>query len=282
MLNKILDKYYGSGIGNNIIIKKTYKMIKRYFLKDKIVVFNYKYKNENISFKMKVNPKYSNVDEIIYFEKEYATKIKKLLLKNLKEKDLFIDIGANIGAISLLASKIVKKVYSFEPVPFTYKRLLEQIKLNNSKNIIVVKKGLGSKKEKIPFYVNKYDQGLSSVMPKKNYKKMFLEITTLDDFFKNKIEKINFIKIDVEGYEFETLKGMKKTIEKNHPKIILEYSPIFYKKIYGKKWYDIIKKQLDFLKKQKYSFYLIKEDSVEKITSEDFFKNTIQEDIFIK
>ncbi len=55
-----------------------------------------------------------------------------------------------------------------------------------------------------------------------------IEIIKLDDFLGHEA-KISFIKIDVEGYEYFVLKGLKYILKKHHPKLLLEYSPMFYR-----------------------------------------------------
>ena len=60
-------------------------------------------------------------------------------LKNFSSRDsIFIDIGANIGVVSLIISKYVERVYSFEPVLSSYKNLCENIELNKARNIILL------------------------------------------------------------------------------------------------------------------------------------------------
>jgi hypothetical protein len=57
-----------------------------------------------------------------------------------------------------------------------------------------------------------------------------VETKVFDSFWQSR-EKIDFIKMDVEGYEYYALLGMKKSIEQYHPTMIIEFSPLFYKKM---------------------------------------------------
>jgi len=74
---------------------------------------------------------------------------------------------------------------------------------------------------------------------------------------------------------------MVKTIEKFRPNIILEYSPMFYKKLYGDNWTLEIENLLKFLNEQNYELFFIEPDKINKITQkEELFKIKKQKDIF--
>ncbi len=150
-------------------------------------------------------------------------------IPNSKNNNTFIDIGGNIGFYSFLANKNnFREIHTFEANPDTFKTLNKNIVLNNlTKKIISNNIALGSKKTELIFAKNKTHTGVSRVIQdKKNYKKkeneelISIKQITFDEYStknKIKIEDINFIKIDVEGFEYEVLKGMKKTLKKLKP-----------------------------------------------------------------
>ena len=161
-----------------------------------------------------------NLDGI--YEKDYL-----LTLTNwLKEihNDIFngvaIDVGANIGNHSVFFSKFFKKVYSFEPNPKTFKLLEINSKLSN--NIYVKKIGLSNKEVISNLLENKSNIGGSKLTNEKSEKTITIKLTTLDQEINSIKEKINLLKIDVEGHEFEVIQGSKDTIKRFRPIIVFE------------------------------------------------------------
>lgn len=162
--------------------------------------------------------------EDLSYEKKVTTIIKNLLKKN----DIFIDVGANSGYYSLLASYIVSKhgkVLAFEPIKDTYIRLLKNRNINKFTNIHAYNIALGNYNGKIKINISRYSDGQNSIGKiKDSYKQITVNIKKLDTIIKNlKIKNIKLMKIDAEGYELEVLKGSSKLL-KNNPKIIFEYN----------------------------------------------------------
>jgi FkbM family methyltransferase len=185
----------------------------------------------SLSNEVKINLyKDSILSRLIYdgFEKEetdYVTSI-------LKEGDIFIDIGTNIGLFSLIASKIVGdegKVLSFEPAPLTFSRLNENVKLNNFKNIDTRNIGLSDKKGELTFYVsnNGYD-AWNSFAPSQDNKlesSILVPVSTLDAELKDLDKsKIKLMKIDVEGWEKFVLFGGKDFLVNYNPVVMIEFT----------------------------------------------------------
>ncbi len=151
-------------------------------------------------------------------------------VKYLDKDSVVLDIGANIGNHTLYWSKIlkVKKVYAFEPVTNTYEILKKNIELNSitSNNVSINNIGLGDEKIRASIVDKNYYFGLTNIggTSIKQDNDGDFNVTTLDDFMKEnfKDDKIDLIKIDVEGYEYKVLVGAKETLKKYSPVIILE------------------------------------------------------------
>jgi FkbM family methyltransferase len=147
----------------------------------------------------------------------------------LREGDVFFDIGSNIGLFSLHASVIVGKngrVIAFEPAPDTYKKLIQNIKLNSIKNILPLNIGLSDKTDFLKLNVsnNGYDAWNSFALLSNNYynQKELVEVSTLDFFIqKNDISKINLIKLDVEGWELFVIRGGENYIKEAEDLVLL-------------------------------------------------------------
>lgn len=154
-------------------------------------------------------------------------------IKNkLKEGDIFIDIGANIGLFSIIASEVVGpkgKVISFEPSPITFKRLKENCELNNINNIDIRNIGLSDKDGKLDFYISDsgYDAWNSFAKSHDNklQKKIQVPVSTLDQELKMiETKNVALIKIDVEGWEKFVLLGGLKFLEENSPTLLVEFT----------------------------------------------------------
>lgn len=185
----------------------------------------------NLNNKVKINLyKDSVLSRLIYdgFEKEetdYLTKI-------LKKGDVFVDIGANIGLFSLIASKIVGDeglILSFEPAPLTFSRLKENITLNNFKNVDIRNIGLSNSKGELTFYVsnNGYDawNSFAPSQDKKLESSIQVPVSTLDIELKEIDKtKIKLVKIDVEGWEKFVLYGGKDFLENYSPIVMVEFT----------------------------------------------------------
>lgn len=151
--------------------------------------------------------------------------------KHLKPGDVFVDIGANIGCYTLLASKIVGKqgkVFAFEPIESVFLRLQYNIKLNNQTNIVLEKKAIFENSGTLKLYLASSDnKGRSSILEQdsENGNVENVDAVSIDDYLANHIiDQLNLIKIDIEGAELYALKGMKNTIRKFRPIILAEVS----------------------------------------------------------
>ena len=170
-----------------------------------------------------------------------------LFCKIVKEGDVVVDLGANIGYFTLLAAKLVGKkgkVYAFEPEPRNYQYLIRNIQLNGYDNVVALQKAVADKPGKIKLFICPYDTGHHTIQKYDGIqayrpdfvdeKKEFVEVdqVCLDDFFKNITTKINVIKMDVEGAEMLALAGMEQLIRENKNLIMLiEFFPLLIKEM---------------------------------------------------
>lgn len=133
------------------------------------------------------------------------------LLHALRPDEIFVDVGANIGAFTILASKVVKaKSISFEPLPDTVDRLKDQIQINRINNVVSVRnKGVGDKTGAL-FFTNNNDT-INKVSLAGNVENTTkVEVTTLDEELDNNAKY--FFKIDVEGFEYNVIQGGKNIL----------------------------------------------------------------------
>jgi len=161
----------------------------------------------------------------------YGFGIKKLLIDFLKHGDVFVDVGANIGYLSLIGSSVVGDdglVIAFEPDPRAILSFTDNIGLNKAKNIIVFENVCSDREGKISFKLASH-LGWSTAAENTPSLDILSQIEakqcTLDSVFDRDIFKgktIRLIKIDTEGYEPYVLEGAKAIIEENETAFIIE------------------------------------------------------------
>ena len=147
-----------------------------------------------------------------------------------KEGDIVVDIGAHIGLYTIISSKRVGtkgKVVAIEAHPGNFEILNRNIKLNQLTNIIPLNYAAYSKETKIKLYVPDEESGYTiyhTLMERTGKKFVEVNANTLDYLLQlNQIrqEEVNWIKIDVEGAEFEVLKGATNVLSKSKDIAIL-------------------------------------------------------------
>ena len=163
------------------------------------------------------------------FYEKYETELFKRLVK---KGMVVVDIGANVGYYTLLVAHLVGdegKVFAFEPDPNNYSLLCKNIEVNGYRNVIPVRKAVFNKSGKTSLFLDKNNLGGHSLSEANVHKSasITVEVTSLDDYFKNTDCKIDVIKMDVQGSEMGVLEGMTNTINRNdNLKIITEFWPM--------------------------------------------------------
>lgn len=181
---------------------------------------------------------YSEADDHIaneiFYHRGYEHSEFQLLKKLLERGKHFIDIGANTGIFSIWAAKANPKlkVISFEPHPSNHKRLKTNISLNRLTNMEPVQKALGEKSGEIEFTIpadfsisatSSANQKFTENFYGKSYTNVLVSQTTIDEALSElPLGPKDIIKIDVEYYELEVLKGAQSTLLNKRPLIMIE------------------------------------------------------------
>lgn len=153
----------------------------------------------------------------------------------LKNDMVLADVGANQGEFSLFAASKIKqgKVLAFEPVSSNLDMLKKNIELNNFNQIELYEFGLFNEETVLPVYTSNDEalnsgrhEGLSTLYPDdyRSVQEEIIHLKVFDDLFFQKLERLDFIKIDIEGAELPALRGMIKSIAKFKPQILIEIS----------------------------------------------------------
>ncbi|MBI2270332.1 MAG: FkbM family methyltransferase [Bacteroidetes bacterium] len=151
----------------------------------------------------------------------------EFLKRTVKKGDVVLDIGANIGFYSKILSGLVGasgKVYSFEPDKVNFNYFLKNT--NSLTNIVPVNKAVADQTKTLKLYTSKLLNVDHRTYKVDEYEKeLTIDAVSIDDFV-NDVFKVDFIKMDIQGFELTALKGMVKTISLNPDlKIIMELWP---------------------------------------------------------
>lgn len=129
---------------------------------------------------------------------------------------VFFDVGANVGTYTqILSAKGIRTIYSFEPSKPTFEKLKSNLVGKNG--IFLYNIGFGDKNEVLDFFSHSEAPGLASFLNRKDVYmdlKETASLRTIDSFCsENNIPRIHFLKLDIEGYEFNALKGAQEMVK---------------------------------------------------------------------
>jgi len=172
------------------------------------------------------------IDASIFYLGDYEPWLKKHFKNLIKPGDTVLDVGANIGFHSIYFSTLVGavgRVIAVEPIKQNFKALQHNVLLNKLDNIILVEKALANESKIINVHINNdaINPGAHSLLNEGIANTKVNCITGNDLLKKLGISELDFIKIDVEGFELEVIKGLSDTIKTCRPIIIFEYDKAF-------------------------------------------------------
>jgi len=211
-VNGMLRPFKGKGLSKTKIGK---------FVYEKIFVPNKPNYVEVEGFKLFVHKGKDLLSDSLLITKEYEPVETNVIKGLVKPGDVVIDAGANIGYYTVLMSKIIGnggKVYAFEPDKSCFDLLKKNCRLNRCYNVVLINKALYDKEKEIKFYIDNEDNASNSIFKGKKTIEVKVQATTLDKEIK---EKINFMKMDIEGAELKALTGGVKLLEDCN-KIVME------------------------------------------------------------
>lgn len=171
------------------------------------------------------------VDWHIYFE--FQDPGYNFLFKQVSPSDTVFDIGANIGYVSLRLAKLASqgRVLGFEPSSYNFAKCKQNLHLNNLSNVEVLNMGLGRKPGVLTLVTDTiHNHGMNHIATTTSTggDGETVRVSTLDEIAETqKLTQLNLIKLDVEGYELEILKGGESTLKKFKPKLFIEVDEQF-------------------------------------------------------
>jgi len=200
-----------------------------------------------------------------YEQKEISS-----IVRFLKPGMVVFDIGGNFGLHAMIFAKHVGRaghVYSFEPLKLIYDELTKNIVLNGYEDTVTANNfGLSDKKGREKIYiVPEFGTGATSLRKRWSGANIvqYCDLLPLDSYVKKQqINKLDFIKCDVEGAELLVFKGGIKTIEKHKPVIFFEAIDN-----HTKLFDYTVEEELEFLRSLSYELYVLYGTTVKKATN---------------
>jgi len=197
---------------------KFFKLISSRDYTFEVPFFGFKYKGNLNSY----------VDRRVFFWGAHEQEVMLFMGSLITPGSVVLDIGANVGNHSLYFASKGAVVYSFEPNPEVADLIQEKIDLNKIENIFLQRIGLSNQNQELEFYAPTGDnKGIGSFIPDFiNTNKTIgkIQVKRGDEFVsENKLSKVDFIKIDAEGSEYQILEGLHETLVRYKPRIVIEY-----------------------------------------------------------
>ncbi len=192
-------------------------------------------------------------------------------LDALKRSKRIMDVGAHIGSFTIQAASLCPEatVFSFEPVEDNFNLLKSNIELNKIQNIRFFKKGISSKTGNQSFYVKLTNDSsrlsLRADEREENFRKITIETLSLQEAIKqNHLNTIDFLKMDVEGAEYDILFSTPPEIIKKIRYLAMEWHVLKNSKFGVKDIVDLLRKN---------NFYVVYEPSSNSISGMLYAKN---------
>ena len=210
-----------------------------------------------------------------------------IIQKILKNPEVIIDVGAHAGQVSKMISRLYNnkvKIIAIEPGLYARSILRIVIFFNRFKNIFVIPMAVSDQKGfsflNIPEKrKNSFGFGLSHMstthndFSERNYKTHYdyVSITTIDQIVKDlEVKNVNFIKMDIEGYEYKALIGASETLKKFKPIIYIELIENSLKRNNNS-----LKDVYSFLRTLRYKSYCIR-----NLELEEFYDDRENDEVF--
>ncbi|MCW8912410.1 MAG: FkbM family methyltransferase [Flavobacteriales bacterium] len=245
--------YYILRVLNKLVLKKHFASKNALFLFD----YMHELAIEGLGYK--------NIGNTLTSGEKQVVELLNNHYKKTKNPITIFDVGANVGQYQRMLAEnlnIPSNIYSFEPANDSF-GILNTDKQNNVRNFQF---GFGDKQQKVTLYKDENKSQLASIYKKTdndyyNLKSMDIEETiylrTIDDFCEEeKISKIDFLKLDIEGHEFFALKGAESMLSQNRINFIqFEFGPAnIDSKTYLKDFYSLLSTH--------YSFYRLTKSTI--------------------
>ncbi len=174
-----------------------------------------------------VNIHDKGIGTLLFLQNRYASARVAEIQKVVKEGDVVIDIGANIGYFTVLLANLVGprgRVYAFEPDPRNFALLLRTIERNGYTQVVAEQKAVSNKAGEFLFYQT-IGWASNTLIPGNHVSAVNVQVVTLDDFLCDE-HQVHFVKMDTDGSEPLAIQGMTQLIRRSpNLRVLAEYQP---------------------------------------------------------
>jgi len=234
---------------------------------------NYKFDRFLDRFSVMIDPLYPIEREMT--SGAYDPVTLRIIERFVRPGDVCLDIGANVGAITLALARVAGrtgKVFALEPSPVIFERLRLNMALNPVLDGVVniYQIGISDQPGFLKWKEDLNNRGNGGLMGEEG---ISVPVITLDDFCRrNSVTQVRFIKVDVEGMEFEVFQGAKATLRKFRPILYFET----FMSLVEIRWATIFQEIEQLLAEYHYTLYKVDADAnLSETTSADLSQNTL-------
>jgi FkbM family methyltransferase len=163
----------------------------------------------------------------ILSSKAYEPHVTKQIRSILRNGDVFLDLGANLGFFTMMASSILKttgKVIAFEPNPQNVQLIYQSMHFGKVSNVMLHPFAASDSTGIVRFVTRGSNGGIVTPHSQEQTHVFLVQAVVVDDILRSE-PRIDLIKMDTEAHEPAALRGMVRLIEKHRPKIITEFHP---------------------------------------------------------
>lgn len=165
--------------------------------------------------------------EMLYYRRTFETGTTEAMIAMLREDDVFVDIGANIGWYTLIASRHARRTrcHAFEPVPFIFAKARRNWQINDFDNDVRFNNMALGKEEAGELTIHTFEglyhgHSSASTLDRDDYQTWVVPSTTLDRYVQEQgLDRVDIIKMDTEGGEMNVLQGAIETLSRPIPPV---------------------------------------------------------------
>lgn len=180
-----------------------------------------------LNYKLYLNPDDQGISRELYMYGVHEPITTRLIYKEIKPGMHIIDIGANLGYYAIMEGLLVGpsgRVLAIEPYPQSQKILKENVRLNSLEKTVVTEQcAIGDANTTARLYICERANWNCLTPLKEAVSSIDVDVKTLDSI--NPFDRVDFLRMDVEGYEIKVIKGMSSVLRQFHPDISMELHP---------------------------------------------------------
>jgi len=165
--------------------------------------------------------------QAIFHSHDYEPHVRRLIREHVREGDVVVDVGANVGCIAFQAAVLVKTsglVVAVEPNPDNLRLLYAGLLLNGFTNVRVLPGAASNRTEVISLTGGVSNTHVVAAPPPDGGQAVYAQTFVLDEWL-GWLSRLDLLKMDLEGYEPQALGGMERLVSRHRPTLLIEFNP---------------------------------------------------------